>query len=147
VVDYYQQLYASFAVLPPRPSAYLYQAASFPLPGGDPFQLSRPSNGYLWLALFVREGDKPPLLLADVAPRSDRRKDPHSRRGSVSGEQHGHFTFGKGGFSRAFAGHAGIFDIRTFLSAAAWSIVKIGAPQLPALDSSPSTDVFTRPAW
>jgi len=67
LVDYYQQLYASFRGTPQDPPPTLYQAASFPLPGGIPFQLSQTVDGYLWLALFVREGDKPPLLLADVA--------------------------------------------------------------------------------
>lgn len=63
--DYYQQLYASFRGSPQDPPATLYQVSAFPLPGGDPVQLSETVDGYLWLALFVREGDKPPALLVD----------------------------------------------------------------------------------
>ncbi|HEV8182851.1 MAG TPA: hypothetical protein VGQ61_10800, partial [Candidatus Angelobacter sp.] len=38
---YYQQLYASFRGTPQDPPPTLYQAQSFPLPGGDPVQLSQ----------------------------------------------------------------------------------------------------------
>lgn len=67
VRDYYQQLYASFRGTPQDPPPQLYQAAAFPLPGGDPVDLSQTIDGYLWLALFVREGDKPATLLLDAA--------------------------------------------------------------------------------
>lgn len=64
---YYQQLYASFRGTPQDPPPTLYQAQSFPLPGGDPVQLSQTVDGFLWLALFVRESDKPPASWMDAA--------------------------------------------------------------------------------
>jgi hypothetical protein len=67
VLDYYSQLYASFRGTPPQPAAQLYQAQSFPAPGGDPVSLGDTVDGYLWLALLVRAGDQPPAALADAA--------------------------------------------------------------------------------
>jgi hypothetical protein len=68
MLDYYQQLYASFrGSPPPQPPPQLYQVSAFPLPGGGPVQLSQTVDGFLWLALLVRDGDKPPTLLADSA--------------------------------------------------------------------------------
>ena len=51
VVDYYQQLYASFRGTPPQSTPQLYQVSAFPLPGGVPVQLSQTIDNYLWLAL------------------------------------------------------------------------------------------------
>jgi hypothetical protein len=65
--DYYQQLYASFRGTPQQPPPQLYQVSAFPVPGGDPVQLKQAVDNYLWLALLVREGDKPPKQLADKA--------------------------------------------------------------------------------
>ncbi len=59
MLDYYQQLYSSFRGSPQQPPPQLYQASAFPLPGGDPVQLSQTVDGFLWLALLVRENDKP----------------------------------------------------------------------------------------
>jgi hypothetical protein len=65
VVDYYQQLYASFRGTPQDPPPNLYQVSGFPLPGGSPVQLNHTVDGVLWLALLVRDGDKPPAQQAD----------------------------------------------------------------------------------
>ena len=67
VLDYYQQLYASFRGTPQQPPPQLYQVAAFPLPGGAPVQLSQTTDNYLWLALLVRDGDKPAAQWADKA--------------------------------------------------------------------------------
>jgi hypothetical protein len=67
MLDYYQQLYASFRGTPQDPPPQLYKASAFPLPGGAHVDLSNTVDGFLWLALFVREGDKPPLLQVDAA--------------------------------------------------------------------------------
>jgi hypothetical protein len=65
VVDYYQQLYASFRGTPQDPPPTLYQLSALPLPGGGPVQLNQTVDGFLWLALLVRDGDKPAALQAD----------------------------------------------------------------------------------
>src|SRR5262245_18339103 len=58
--DYYNQLYASFLKPQLNTAAQLYQTASFPLTGGAPLDLGRDSiDGSLWIALLVRETDKP----------------------------------------------------------------------------------------
>jgi len=67
VVDYYSQLYASFRGAPPQAPPQLYQAQAFPLQGGNPVSLGDTVDGFLWLALLVRDSDKPPTLLADAA--------------------------------------------------------------------------------
>jgi hypothetical protein len=67
VVDYYQQLYASFRGAPQDPPPTLYELSAFPLPGGDPVALADTVDGYLWLALFVRAADKPPADWVDAA--------------------------------------------------------------------------------
>jgi hypothetical protein len=61
-LDYYQQLYASFRGAPQQPPPQLYQVTPFPVPGGDPVQLSQTVDGFLWLALLIRAGDKAPAL-------------------------------------------------------------------------------------
>lgn len=60
MVDYYNQLYASFRNTPQPAPPKLYQVAAFPIAGGIPVQLNQTVDGYLWLALLVRDGDKPP---------------------------------------------------------------------------------------
>jgi hypothetical protein len=67
MLDYYQQLYASFRGTPQQPAPQLYRVSAFPLAGGDPVQLSQTVDGFLWLALLLRAGDKPPALYADSA--------------------------------------------------------------------------------
>ena len=59
VLDYYSQLYASFRGTPPAAPPQLYQAQAFPQPGGDPVSLGDTVDGFLWLALLVRDGDNP----------------------------------------------------------------------------------------
>jgi hypothetical protein len=143
VVDYYQQLYASFRGTPQDPPPTLYQAASFPLPGGAPVQLSQTVDGYLWLALFVREGDKPPLLLADAA------------REAIAGKT---LTVGVVPF---LENNTAILPSGRAVSAPSPATLEFDIPNLPAssglvdsqnrvpqyrpLASSPSTDVFTQP--
>jgi len=65
VVDYYQQLYASFRGSPQDPPPNLYQLSGFPAPGGDPVQLNQTVDGFLWLGLFVRDSDKAPAQASD----------------------------------------------------------------------------------
>ncbi len=69
VVDYYNQLYASFRGTPPQSTPQLYQVSAFPLPGGVPVQLSQTIDNYLWLALLVRDTDKPAQQWKDEARR------------------------------------------------------------------------------
>jgi hypothetical protein len=60
MLDYYQQLYASFRGSPQQPPPQLYQVSAFPVPGGAPVSLNQTVDGFLWLALLVRAGDNPP---------------------------------------------------------------------------------------
>jgi baseplate J-like protein len=143
VMDYYQQLYASFRGTPQDPPPMLYEAVSFPLPGGDPLELSQTVDGYLWLALFVREGDKPPDLMADAA------------REAIAGKI---LTVGVVPFledntailpsGRAVSAPSPVtleFDIPNLPASGGLLDSQNRVPQYRPLPSSPSTDVFTQP--
>jgi hypothetical protein len=67
LLDYYQQLYASFRGSVQSPPAQPYQVSAFPLPGGAPLSIGDAVDGYLWLALLVREGDRPAASYVDQA--------------------------------------------------------------------------------
>ncbi|HEY6390736.1 MAG TPA: hypothetical protein VIX89_05640, partial [Bryobacteraceae bacterium] len=64
---YYQQLYASFRGPSATIDPQLYQATLFPIRGGKPLQLADTVDGYIWLALAVRAGDKPASVRIDEA--------------------------------------------------------------------------------
>jgi len=143
MMAYYQQLYASFRGTPQDPPPTLYQAQSFPLPGGDPVQLSQTVDGYLWLALFVRESDKPPASWKDAA------------REAIAGKI---LTVGVVPF---LENNTAILPSGRAASAPSPVTLEFYIPNLPAtgglldsqnrvpqyrpLSSSPSTDVFTQP--
>jgi hypothetical protein len=140
---YYQQLYASFRGTPQDPPPTLYQAQSFPLPGGDPVQLSQTVDGFLWLALFVRESDKPPASWIDAA------------REAIAGKT---LTVGVVPFlenntailpsGRAVSAPSPVtleFDIPSLPASGGLVDSQNRVPQYRPLSSSPSTDVFTQP--
>jgi hypothetical protein len=140
---YYQQLYASFRGTPQDPPPTLYQAQSFPLPGGDPVQLSQTVDGFLWLALFVRESDKPPASWMDAA------------REAIAGKT---LTVGVVPFlenntailpsGRAVSAPSPVtleFDIPSLPASGGLVDSQNRVPQYRPLSSSPSTDVFTQP--
>lgn len=140
---YYQQLYASFRGTPQDPPPTLYQAQSFPLPGGDPVQLSQTVDGFLWLALFVRESDKPPANWMDAA------------RDAIAGKT---LTIGVVPFlenntavlpsGRAVSAPSPVtleFDIPNLPASGGLLDSQNRVPQYRPLSSSPSTDVFTQP--
>jgi hypothetical protein len=140
---YYQQLYASFRGTPQDPPPTLYEAQSFPLPGGDPVQLSQTVDGFLWLALFVRESDKPPASWLDAA------------REAIAGKT---LTVGVVPFlenntavlpsGRAVSAPSPVtleFDIPTLPASGGLLDSQNRVPQYRPLSSSPSTDVFTQP--
>jgi hypothetical protein len=65
---YYNQLYASFLKPQLSATAQLYETASFPLVGGAALDLGRESvDGSLWVALLLRDGDKPYDEMIDKA--------------------------------------------------------------------------------
>jgi hypothetical protein len=140
---YYQQLYASFRGTPQDPPPTLYQAQSFPLPGGDPVQLSQTVDGFLWLALFVRESDKPPASWMDAA------------REAIAGKT---LTVGVVPFlenntavlpsGRAVSAPSPVtlgFEIPNIPASGGLLDSQNRVPQYRPLSSSPSTDVFTQP--
>jgi hypothetical protein len=121
----------------------LYQAQSFPLPGGDPVQLSQTVDGFLWLALFVRESDKPPASWMDAA------------REAIAGKT---LTVGVVPFlenntailpsGRAVSAPSPVtleFDIPNLPASGGLVDSQNRVPQYRPLSSSPSTDVFTQP--
>ena len=60
IKSYYDQLYASFLNQAPASTAQLYETIAFPPRDGSAVDLGRDSiDGSLWIALLVREGDKP----------------------------------------------------------------------------------------
>ncbi len=67
MLDYYQQLYASFRGSPQATPPTLYQMTAFPQAGGGPVALSDTVDGYLWLALLVRDVDQPAASFVDAA--------------------------------------------------------------------------------
>ena len=140
---YYQQLYASFRGTPQDPPPTLYEAQSFPLPGSDPVQLSQTVDGFLWLALFVRESDKPPASWMDAA------------REAIAGKT---LTVGVVPFlenntailpsGRAVSAPSPVtleFDIPNLPASGGLLDSQNRVPQYRPLSSSPSTDVFTQP--
>ncbi|HEY2115106.1 MAG TPA: baseplate J/gp47 family protein [Candidatus Angelobacter sp.] len=140
---YYQQLYASFRGTPQDPPPTLYSAQSFPLPGGDPVQLSQTVDGFLWLALFVRESDKPPASWKDAA------------REAIAGKT---LTVGVVPFlenntavlpsGRAVSAPSPVtleFDIPNLPASGGLVDSLNRVPQYRPLSSSASTDVFTQP--
>ena len=70
IVAYYQQLYASYRGAAPTITPQLYQTTPFPMPCGKPLQLGDTVDGYIWLALCVRAGDKPPASQITLARRA-----------------------------------------------------------------------------
>lgn len=143
MVDYYQQLYASFRGTPQQPPPTLYQVSAFPLPGGSPVQLSQTVDGFLWLALLVREGDKPPTALIDNAREAIAGKTlsvgvvpslPDSTRVLPAG--------------RAAGAPAPItlqFDIPNLTANGGLQDSQNRVPQYRPLQTSPTTDVFSQP--
>lgn len=143
VRDYYQQLYASFRGTPQQPPPKLYQVSAFPLPGGDPVQLNQTVDGFLWLALLVRDGDKPPKARADKAREAIAGKTlsvgvvpnlPDSTRVLPAG--------------RAAGAPAPItlqFDIPNLPASRGLLDNQNRVPQYRPLQSSPTTDVFSQP--
>ncbi|HYV04948.1 MAG TPA: baseplate J/gp47 family protein [Blastocatellia bacterium] len=60
IKSYYDQLYASFLNQAPSASAQLYETVAFPSRDASSVDLGLDSiDGSLWIALLVREGDKP----------------------------------------------------------------------------------------
>jgi hypothetical protein len=140
---YYQQLYASFRGTPQDPPPTLYSAQSFPLPGGDPVQLSETVDGFLWLALFVRESDKPPKSWMDAA------------REAIAGKT---LTVGVVPFlenntailpsGRAVGAPSPVtleFDIPNIPASGGLKDSENRVPKYRPLSSSPSTDLLTQP--
>lgn len=140
---YYQQLYASFRGTPQDPPPTLYEAQSFPLPGGDPVQLSQTVDGFLWLALFVRESDKPPANWMDVAREAIARKT--LTVGVVPFLENNTAVLPSG---RAVSAPSPVtleFDIPNIPASGGLLDSQNRVPQYRPLSSSPSTDVFTQP--
>ncbi|MEK6302427.1 MAG: baseplate J/gp47 family protein [Acidobacteriota bacterium] len=80
IKSYYDQLYASFLNQAPAASAQLYETVAFPPRDASAIDLGLDSiDGSLWIALLVREGDKP----ADTTEtaREDLRNDVRQKIG------------------------------------------------------------------
>jgi Baseplate J-like protein len=142
VLDYYQQLYASFRGNPQQPPPQLYQVAAFPLPGGAPVQLSDTIDNYLWLALLVRDGDKPADLWADEAREAIAGKT--LTIGVVPYLSDSSLTLPAGRSANAPAPVTLQFDIPS-LGATAGLVDPNRVPQYRPLQSTVTTDVFTQP--
>jgi hypothetical protein len=140
---YYQQLYASFRGTPQDPPPTLYEAQSFPLPGGDPVQLSQTVDGYLWLALFVRESDKPPASWMDAAREAIAGKT--LTVGVVPFLENNTAVLPSGRAASAPSPVTLEFDIPNLPASGGLLDSQNRVPQYRPLSSSPSTDVFTQP--
>ena len=142
MLDYYQQLYASFRGTPQQPPPQLYQVAPFPLPGGAPVQLSQTIDNYLWLALLARDGDKPPELLADQAREAIAGKT--LTIGVVPNLSNSSLTLPAGRSAGAPTPVTLQFDIPA-LPASGGLADPDRVPQYRPLQSSATTDIFTQP--
>jgi hypothetical protein len=142
VLDYYQQLYASFRGSPQQPPPQLYQVASFPLPGGSPVQLSDTIDNYLWLALLVREGDTPADLWADTAREAIAGKT--LSVGVVPSLSDSSLTLPAGRSASSPSPVTLQFDIPN-LGATGGLVDPDRVPQYRPLQSSATTDIFTQP--
>src|SRR5262249_31034193 len=117
--------------------------SAFPLPGGDPIQLNQTVDGYLWLALLVRDSDKPPALLADDVREAIAGKIlsigvvpnlPDSIRVLPAGRAAG-----------APSPVALLFDIRNVQASRGLQNSQNRVPQYRPLRPSSTTDVFSLP--
>jgi len=142
VLDYYQQLYASFRGSPQQPPPQLYQVAAFPLPGGAPVQLSDTIDNYLWLALLVRDGDKPADLWADKAREAI--AGATLTIGVVPNLSDSSLTLPAGRAASAPAPVTLQFDIPS-LGATGGLVDPDRVPQYRPLQSTATTDVFIQP--
>jgi hypothetical protein len=143
VQDYYQQLYASFRGTPQQPPPQLYQVSGFPLPGGDPVQLNQTVDNYLWLALLVREGDKPPDQLADKA--RDAIAGCVLTIGVVPSLPDSSLTLPAGRAAGSPSPVTLQFDIPNLPASGGLEDSQNRVPQYRPLQSSATTDVFTQP--
>ena len=143
VMDYYQQLYASFRGSPQDPPPQLYQASAFPLPGGGPVQLGQTVDGYLWLGLFVRAADKPAASWLDKARETIANATltvgvvPHLTGSTV--------VLPAGRAAGAPSPVTLEFDIPNIGATGGLRDDLNRVPQYRPLPASPSTDVFTQP--
>ncbi len=141
--DYYQQLYASFRGSPQAPPPQLYQAASFPLPGGGPLDLSQTIDSFLWLALLVRDSDQRSGLTADAAREAIAGKT--LSVGVVPSLPNSTAVLPSGRAAGAPAPVTLQFDIPNLPANGGLLDSQNRVPQYRPLDTSPTDDVFTRP--
>jgi hypothetical protein len=143
MLDYYQQLYASYRGTPQQPAPQLYQASAFPLPGGDPVDLSETVDGFLWMALLVRDADKPPALLADVAREAIAGKT--LSVGFVPSLTDGTAVLPAGRAAGTSAPVTLLFDIPNLPQSGGLVDSQNRTPQYRPLDTSSTTDIFSQP--
>jgi len=144
ILDYYQQLYASFRGSPPQTQTtpQLYQVAAFPLPGGAPVQLNQTIDNYLWLALLVRDTDKPASMWADKA--RDEIAGKNLTLGVVPNLPDSTMILPAGRSASAPTPVTLQFDIPN-VGATGGLVDPDRTPQYKTLQSSPTTDVFSQP--
>jgi hypothetical protein len=143
ILAYYQQLYASFRSTPSAIVPQLYQATPFPVRGGDSLQLADTVDGYIWLALCVRAGDKPASTYLAAA------RDAIARQtltiGVVPALVDAQMTLPPGrGFNQQSTVTLQV-DIPNIDSTGGLNDNLNRLPQYRTLDCSQSNDVFTEP--
>lgn len=151
VRDYYRQLYASFRGTPQDPPPDLYQVSGLPLPDGSAVQLSQTVDGFLWLALFVRDSDSPKAPQADKerAAAADRVRDAIAGSvlsvGVVPNLPASTRTLPAGRAAGAPAPITLQFDIPNLPASRELLDSDNRVPRYRPLQSTQSTDVFSRP--
>jgi hypothetical protein len=135
ILDYYQQLYASFRGSPQAPPPQLYQAVLF-LPGSGPLQLSQTVDGFLWLALLARPGEQPDYARAAIAGKT-------LSLGVVPSLPESTAVLPSGRAAGATAPVTLEVDIPDLRKGRELGPDRV--PQYHPLETSPVNDVFTRP--
>lgn len=143
LLAYYEDLYSSYRGTPPTTPAQLYEVTSFPSPSGDPVDLSQTSDGYLWMALLVRETDKPPADFADKVREVIAGQT--LSVGIVPSLADGTAVLPAGRAAGAATPVTLQFDIPNLPATGGLLDSDDRVPRYRALDSSPTADIFSMP--
>jgi hypothetical protein len=138
VLDYYQQLYASFRSSPQAPPPQLYQATSFPLPNGGPLQLSKTIDSFVWLALLARKGESPDEARKAIAGKT-------LSVGVVPMLPDNTAVLPSGRSANVPAPATLVFEIPDLRTSKGLLDSQNRVPQYHPLPASPTNDVFSRP--
>jgi hypothetical protein len=145
ILDYYNQLYASFRGSPQASLPTLYQVVAFPQAGSAPVALSDTVDGYLWLALLGRDVDQHTSGFLDIA--RDVIAGKTLSVGIVPFLVDGTKTLASGRSAAAPAPVTLLFDIPNLPASGGLLDSQNRIPSYRPLNSQPTGDLFSAPGF